>query len=240
MGAKSGAVYICRDTECVSIIKEAHSRSVGCLVLTKDERFVISAGHDRMLKRWKLKQKKKKNDSLDMDMTLNGVDGGTLTDGEGAAAVPSTPKKKKRKTSSTLVLKQSSSGGSPAQTKRRKVRSKTIVNKADVTPETPRKKKKEASGMVETWSYEVNMAGTDYILQPRAMVYDDETGRLFVGSKTNQIMKFEMKEEDASVVVDGHDGQIWGLCTHPELPLFATGGYDNAVKIWDATTMECM
>ena len=49
-----------------------------------------------------------------------------------------------------------------------------------------------------------------------------------------------MKEEEATVVVDGHDGQIWGLCTHPELPLFATGGYDNAVKIWDATTMECM
>eukprot|EP01084_Bolivina_argentea_P140247 246615_1 len=72
------------------------------------------------------------------------------------------------------------------------------------------------------------------------MAYDAKTGALFVGSKTNQIMKFEMKEEDATVVVDGHDGQIWGLCTHPEESLFATGGYDNAIKIWDAKTMSCI
>ena len=97
MGAKSGAVYICRDTECVSIIKEAHSRSVGCLVLTKNERFVISAGHDRTLKRWKLKQKKKtKNDSLDMEMTLDGVDVATVTDDEGVNG-----SKKKRQKSVT-------------------------------------------------------------------------------------------------------------------------------------------
>ena len=50
----------------------------------------------------------------------------------------------------------------------------------------------------------------------------------------------KMKDEEASVVTDGHDGQIWALSTSPTGTLFATGGYDNAVKVWDASTMKCI
>eukprot|EP01083_Nonionella_stella_P262735 893129_1 len=95
--------------------------------------------------------------------------------------------------------------------------------------------------MRKEWEYEVNLADTDYILYPKSMCYNNKTNELFIGSKTNQIMRFSMEEkEDASVIVDGHDGAIWGLCTHPFLDLFATGGYDNAIKIWDAKTMTCI
>jgi len=72
------------------------------------------------------------------------------------------------------------------------------------------------------------------------MAYDKKNHHLFVGTKTNQVMKFEMKEEHASIVIDGHDGCINGLCSHPQKSLFATGGYDNAIKIWDPTTRKCL
>jgi len=105
---------------------------------------------------------------------------------------------------------------------------------------------KVPSPLTEQWSFEVEegifvgTADTDYRLQPRAMVFDDAKETLFVGSKTNQIMALSVRTETASVLVDGHDGAVWGLCTHPTEPLFATGGYDNAIKIWDASTRECL
>jgi len=100
--------------------------------------------------------------------------------------------------------------------------------------------------LTETWTVDdVNIPNSDFVLQPKAMCYHPETGNLFVGTKTNQVMKYNMngndeKEPCASVIVDGHDGAIWGLCTHPEEPYFATGGYDNAIKVWDAKDMTCI
>jgi len=72
------------------------------------------------------------------------------------------------------------------------------------------------------------------------MAYDKKNYTLYVGTKTNQVMKFEMKEEKPEIIVDGHDGCINGLCTHPQKPIFATGGYDNAIKVWDAVTHKCL
>merc|ERR1719362_981384 len=72
------------------------------------------------------------------------------------------------------------------------------------------------------------------------MAYNEESGTVFVGTKTNQIVQFEMKSEEAAVITDGHDGQIWALATSPTLKLFATGGYDNAIKVWDADTRKCI
>jgi WD40 repeat protein len=65
-----------------------------------------------------------------------------------------------------------------------------------------------------------------------------QNGTVFVGTKTNQIVQIEEKE--TKVIVDGHDGDIWGLATHPEKDLFVTGAYDNAVKLWDANTLKCI
>jgi len=54
---------------------------------------------------------------------------------------------------------------------------------------------------------------------------------VFCGTKTNQIVQSEMKSEDASVIVDGHDGQIWALFTSPKEAMFATGGYDKEYQL---------
>eukprot|EP01084_Bolivina_argentea_P273583 466066_1 len=100
--------------------------------------------------------------------------------------------------------------------------------------------KDKKSGLEKTWECSVEVKDSDMVLQPRAMAYNDSTGTVFVGTKTNQIVQFEMKAEEASVIVDGHDGQIWALCTSPNEKLFATGGYDNAVKVWDADAQRCI
>jgi len=100
--------------------------------------------------------------------------------------------------------------------------------------------KEKDSGLENDWECEVEVKESDVELRPRAIAYNSETGTVFCGTKTNQILRFEMKDEDASVVVDGHDGQIWGLATAPQGSLFATGGYDNAIKVWDAATMKCV
>lgn len=100
--------------------------------------------------------------------------------------------------------------------------------------------KEKDSGLANDWECSVEVKESDIELRPRAIAYNAETGTVFCGTKTNQILQFEMKTEDASVVVDGHDGQIWALSTSPTAALFATGGYDNAVKIWDAQTMKCV
>jgi len=92
----------------------------------------------------------------------------------------------------------------------------------------------------ESWQCSVEVKESDVELKPRAMAYNEATGTVFVGTKTNQIVQFEMESEDAQVITDGHDGQIWALATSPNAQLFATGGYDNAVKVWNADTMRCI
>jgi len=100
--------------------------------------------------------------------------------------------------------------------------------------------KEKDSGLTSDWECAVEVKESDIELRPRAIAYNDETGTVFCGTKTNQILRFEMKDEEASVVVDGHDGAIWALATSPSGDLFASGGYDNAVKIWNAKTMKCL
>lgn len=97
-----------------------------------------------------------------------------------------------------------------------------------------------AAGLEKSWECTVEVKESDIVLTPRAMAYNAESGTIFCGTKTNQILKFEMKSEDASVIVDGHDGQIWALATSPKEKIFATGGYDNAIKVWNAETFKCI
>ena len=96
------------------------------------------------------------------------------------------------------------------------------------------------AGLEKNWECSIEVKESDMVLQPRAIAYNEDSGTVFCGTKTNQIVQFEMKSEDASVIVDGHDGQIWALCTSPKEAMFATGGYDNAVKVWDAKSMKCV
>jgi len=103
-------------------------------------------------------------------------------------------------------------------------------------------------GLINVWTYDpvnvkmmlvdtrdnIRIADSDFEFKPRSIAYSAEDETLFVGSKTNQIVKYEMSTNDVSLVVDGHDGQVWGLATHPTETIYVTGGYDNVLKVWDA------
>lgn len=82
----------------------------------------------------------------------------------------------------------------------------------------------------------------DFEFKPRAIAYDEQAEKIYVGSKTCQIMEYDFNNHDSrEVIVDGHDGQIWGLATCPIDGFeryFLTGGYDHVVKLWDAETRK--
>lgn len=216
MGAKSGSIYVGRHKECVSVINNAHSKSVGCLLLTANNNFIISASHDKTLKRWKIRKSKPRlfsddelSEQSDFEEKMNGANGSKLL----------------RKTSkSSLRLNTLRSSRSMSSLRLKKAT----------------KKKRESRALSEQWSCSVNIADSDFVLYPKAMVYNDDTETLFVGSKTNQIMRFEMKSEEASLLVDGHGAAISTVCSHPKLPLFATGAHDNTIKIWNVATTSCI
>eukprot|EP00486_Rosalina_sp_Unknown_P002333 CAMPEP_0201576290 /NCGR_PEP_ID=MMETSP0190_2-20130828/22024_1 /ASSEMBLY_ACC=CAM_ASM_000263 /TAXON_ID=37353 /ORGANISM="Rosalina sp." /LENGTH=798 /DNA_ID=CAMNT_0048006991 /DNA_START=145 /DNA_END=2541 /DNA_ORIENTATION=+ len=96
------------------------------------------------------------------------------------------------------------------------------------------------SGLTNNYECEIEVKESDMVMLPRAIAYDGAGGIAYCGTKTNQIVRFKFDGEDSSVIVDGHDGQIWALATSPNECIFATGGYDNAVKIWDAKTRKCV
>jgi len=76
----------------------------------------------------------------------------------------------------------------------------------------------------------------DFEFLPRAMAYDAETKTVFVGSKTCQIMCFNLGSEKSEILVDGHDDQVWGLTTCNKKGYehyYITGGFDGVLKMWD-------
>jgi len=201
VGSSSGCIYLAKGFNVNSVVV-AHAASVGDMIF--DGTVLITAGFDKLLKKFTLDSKDAKNASK--------------------KAVKDADKKTDTKAKDD----------------------KKDTKKSDKAPSVAASDDADdaASGnaqtLIEKWRHEVNIPLSDFILQPRAMALDSKNQNLFVGTKTNQIMKFEMKENVAEVIIDGHDGSINGLCTHPEKPLFATGGYDNAVKVWDATTRKCL
>ena len=44
-------------------------------------------------------------------------------------------------------------------------------------------------------------------------------------------------DEKVTIVVDGHEGEIWGVEAHPnEEIFFLTGGHDRLIKVWEEKT----
>jgi len=77
----------------------------------------------------------------------------------------------------------------------------------------------------------------DFEFLPRAMAYDSSSKNLFVGSKTCQICTFNIGDRSSSILVDGHDDQVWGLTTCNKEGYehyYVTGGFDGVLKMWDS------
>merc|ERR1719192_1506990 len=68
------------------------------------------------------------------------------------------------------------------------------------------------------------------------MAYDRATDTVYVGSKTCQIMSYDIKNESKQILIDGHDDQVWGLTTCNKEGFehyYITGGFDGVLKLWD-------
>ena len=60
-----------------------------------------------------------------------------------------------------------------------------------------------------------------------------------VGTTKSEIIKFTADKEEKTYINAHNDGELWGLSVHPLFPhLFATGGDEKTVRIYDAKIKE--
>lgn len=79
----------------------------------------------------------------------------------------------------------------------------------------------------------------------RATAYDVEKELIYVGTKQNCIVRFDMKKSEEGdmicpPIVTGHEGDIWAVACHPSAPIFITGGHDRCLKVWDSNSNELL
>jgi len=82
----------------------------------------------------------------------------------------------------------------------------------------------------------ITFTDNDFEFLPRAIAIDEATNDVYVGSKTCQIMRYNLQSGESEIVIDGHDDQVWGLTTCNKEGyehLYITGGFDGVMKIWD-------
>jgi len=92
-------------------------------------------------------------------------------------------------------------------------------------------------------------------LQTRSMAYDEKTADIYLGTKTNQIVRYKMGDRlfqgdryeelaleektpmaSLDVIIEGHAGETWGVAAHPTEQIFVTGAHDGTLRMWSAET----
>ena len=93
----------------------------------------------------------------------------------------------------------------------------------------------ESNSLKNISEFEVNN------LDPRTLIINEkQRNQMFVGTKNNEIIQIDADTQNSEIIINGHDGEIWGLATHPKKKIFASGSYDTCIKLWNAETNECI
>jgi WD40 repeat protein len=154
VGSSSGCIYLAKGAS-VNAVVVAHASSVGEMIF--DGKFLITAGFDKLLKKFSIDSKDTKNASPDKK--------GAHTE-TGKKADPKAKDDKKE--------------DQPKKTDKKKVddKSKTddkTTSNADADYDVS--STASVQTLTETWQSAINIPNSDFILQPRAMAYDKKKSK---------------------------------------------------------------
>lgn len=69
---------------------------------------------------------------------------------------------------------------------------------------------------------------------PRSI--DTNESSILLGTDENNIVEIDRTTNVATRIQDNHFNELWGLATHPRLPLVFSSAVDGTVRVWDVPT----
>lgn len=77
----------------------------------------------------------------------------------------------------------------------------------------------------------------------RSIDINQDGVRMLIGTRGSDVVEVNGKGKVTKTIVQGHfkgvndKPEVWGLCTHPTEPKFASAGADKTIRIWETTKM---